>query len=105
MSIKSIDSQIMVARTADFARDSSALQKRPEIAQDTLADREIINDAENQSRVAGTADAEQVEMMPDGDGSSGAAYGDGFAEDSEEQSNPDTDFLVPPSNNIIDIIV
>ncbi|MCL2046265.1 MAG: hypothetical protein FWG88_07750 [Oscillospiraceae bacterium] len=105
MSIKSIDNQIMVARTADFARDSSALQKKPEVAQDALAQREIINDAENQSKVAGTIDTEQVEMLPDGDGGGGAAYDDGSGYEDSEDSNPDLDFLVPPSKNIIDITI
>ena len=53
MSIKSIDSQIMIARTTDFSRDNSAIQKKPELAQEFLAVQEKLTVAQDQSRVAG----------------------------------------------------
>ena len=109
MSIKSIDSQIMIARTADFSRDASALQKRPEIAQDQLAFREKINDAQDQSRVAKALKTEMSKLRPDEDGGGGSAgYGDGS--DGEpggnwKENETDMDMFVPPGDNVIDIKV
>ena len=108
MSIKSIDSQIMVARTADFARENSAVQKRTEIIQDSLAARERLNDVHDQSRVVGTIEADPLELRPDEDGGLGAAYEEGSGSEENKEEEPEyseKDFMVPPSNNIIDIRV
>ena len=108
MSIKSIDSQIMIARTADFSRDTSAILKKPEIAQDYLAVREKINDAQDQTRVAKTLESEKAELRPDEDGSGGGDYGGGSGSKSGKdkgKSGPDENMLVPPGDNVIDIRV
>ena len=107
MSIKSIDSQIMIARTSDFARDNSAVQKKPEISQDYLAAQEKINEAQEQSRVAGTPESEQADIRPDEDGGGSGAYDDGAPESDRDSDSSDAEanFLVPPGNNVIDIRV
>ena len=105
VSVKNIDTQIMIARTADFSRDTSALQKRPEMAQDYQAIREKINDAEDQSRVAKTLDTQKSEFHPDDGGGGSYAGGDGSAPDGDEENGSNVDFLVPPGNNVIDIKV
>ena len=105
MSIKGIDSQIMIARTTDFARDTSALQKKPEIAQDYLAVREKIHDAQDQSRVAKTLDSQKPELHPDeGEGGSGGYGGSGSGKNNPK-NNAEEDMLVPPGDNVIDIRV
>ena len=105
MSIKSIDTQIMIARTADFARDTSAIQKKPEITQEYLAVREKINDAQDQTRVAKTLESEKPELRPDEGG--GGAGGGGGSESGKKRKNDENeeDMLVPPSNSKIDIWV
>ena len=108
MSIKSIDSQIMIARTADFSRDTSAMQKRPELAQDHLAFREKINDAQEQSRVAKTLESEMPEIKPDEDGGGNEGYegGSGQGRDKDSDSDePGVSMFVPPSIHVIDIRV
>ena len=105
MSIKNIDSQIMIARTADFSRDASAAQRKPEVAQDYQAIREKIVEAHDQSRVTKTLDSQKVELYPDEGG--GAAYGEG-APEQEDKDAPienEADMLVPPGDNVIDIRV
>jgi len=108
MSIKSIDSQIMIARTTDFSRDSSTVQKRSEIAQEYLAAREKINDAQDQSRVAKTFESKLSELRPDGDGDGGGGGGGGGGSGSgkdKKESETDADMLVPPGKSVIDIRV
>jgi len=104
MSIKGIDSQIMIARTTDFARETSALQKKPEIVQDYLAVREKIAEAQQQTRVAKTLETEPTKLHPDDDGGGGGGYG-GEAEHGGDEIDEeiDEDMLVPPGNNVIDI--
>ena len=105
MSIKNIDSQIMIARTTDFARDASAAQRKPEVAQDYQAIREKLMDAQEQSRVAKSLDTQRPELNPD-EGEGGSYYGEG-AESGEKKEIDETgaDMLVPPGNNVIDIRV
>ena len=107
MSIKGIDTQIMIARTADFAKDASATQKKPEIAQEYLAVREKINDAQDQTRVAKTLESEMPELRTDEEGGSGAGYGDDGSESGEnrKRSGADADLLVPADKHVIDIKV
>ena len=106
MSIKTIDSQIMIARTADFAKDASATQKRPEIAQDYQARKEKINDALDQTRVVKSDDSQKSEFHPDEGGGGGFGYGGGpDSDDGENSGESDANFLVPPGDSMIDIWV
>ena len=106
MSIKGIDAQIMVARTTDYARDTSALQKKPEIMQEHLAVREKINDAQEQSKVSKTMEAETEldKLRPD---EGGGDSGDYYNEDNRKKQNDEdeAELLVPPGNSVIDIRV
>ena len=106
MSIKGIDTQIMIARTADFAKDTSVVQKKPEIAQEYLAVREKINDAQDQTRVAKSLESEKPELRPDDGGGDGGGGGGGSGSGKKKKdSETEADMLVPPSNSVIDIWV
>ena len=105
MSIKGIDTQIMIARTADFARDNSAVQKKPEITQEYLAVREKLNDAQDQTRVAKTNESEKPELRPDEGGGGGGGGGGSESGKKKKEGETDADMLVPPSNSVIDIWV
>jgi len=106
MSIKGIDAQIMVTRSPDFAREASALLKKPEMTQEFLAAQTKLTDAQDQSRVLGTEQAEMDTIRSDVDGGSGGAYGgDGGAGSGEDENDEDipVSMRVPPGNNVIDI--
>ena len=106
MSIHSIDAQIMIARTADYMRDASALQKRPEVAQDYLAVREKINDARDQTRVGKTPESEAAMLNPDGgDGGAGGYEGSPGYDKRGKKDDDDANMLVPPGSSHIDIKV
>ena len=106
MSIKGIDSQIMITRTPDFARETSFVQQRPEVNQQILAEQQKIAVAQEQGRVKETEEAEMEGIRAEEDGSGGGEY-DGKGghapdeEDDEELFRPG--MFVPPSNNILDI--
>lgn len=106
MSIKGIDTQIMISRLPDNAKDTSALQKRPEVWQDQLGAQGRINDAQSQSKVAKTTETVMEEIRSDVEGGSGGGYGGEGGSgsrkgDHEEKPGPGT--LVPPEKHIIDI--
>ena len=106
MSIRGIDTQIMISRLTDNIRDTSAMQKRPEVAQDTLAAQGRISNAQDQTRVAKTLETEMEQIRSDVDEGGGAGYGgsgEGSGKEQEEETDPD--MLVPPGNNKIDIMV
>ncbi|MDR0490922.1 MAG: hypothetical protein LBH28_06730 [Oscillospiraceae bacterium] len=107
MSIKGIDSQIMITRAADLARDSSALQKKPELTQEYLAIQAKANEAQVQKRVSRKTEVEMQKLRPDKDGGgSGGGGGNASGDRSSERKNElDSDTLVPPGNNVIDIKV
>jgi len=108
MSIKSIDTQIMITRSPDFARDASAMQKRPEMTQDFLAAQTKISDAVAQGRVAGTEQSEMEQIRTDVDSGSSGAYdseGEGKSGEDEQEDGIPQGMLVPPGNNLIDIMV
>jgi len=107
MSIKGIDTQIMITRTPDYARDASAAHKRPEMTQEFLAAQTKISDAIAQGRVAGTEQTEMEQIRTDVEGGSGGAYDESEGKHGEEEPEGEIpqDMLVSPSNNIIDIRV
>jgi len=109
MSIKGIDTQIMITRSADFARDASAMQKKPEVTQDFLAVKQKMADAHNQSRVRGTEQKEMEEIKADVEGGSGNEYerldGEPAPEDEENGGEIPADLRVPPGNYTIDITI
>jgi len=108
MSIRGIDTQIMVTRTPDYAREASAIQKRPEVTQELLAAAQKLSDAQDQSRVKGSEHSEMETIRTDVDGGSGGAYGEGGEKnrgDEEKDGEIPKGMLVPPGNNVIDIKV
>ena len=75
MSIKGIDSQIMITRTSDVMRESAAMQKKPEVTQDYLAIQAKANEAHDQKRVARKSDIELPKMRAeDGGGNGGVRH-------------------------------
>jgi len=110
MSIRNIDTQIMLHRTTDVAREAGILQKHPEVAQAHLAQQGKAESALARTRVQTTAESEMQNFQTDADGSgSGAAGGEGSGKGHQEElyETGNDDFLVPPSDEIklIDLIV
>ena len=109
MSIKGIDTQIMITRTADAARDTSAMQRHPQISQENTADRFKAESVLNQSRVQSTEESEMENIRTDIDGGgSGAAGGGGSPQDEEEMTEEQMrDLMVAPAEHeqIIDIMI
>ncbi|MCL2248413.1 MAG: hypothetical protein FWC13_04020 [Oscillospiraceae bacterium] len=113
MSIRAIDTQMMVARTTDMVREASPLLKNPETFQAQLANMGMRESAENQSKVLATTEAEMENIKTDEDGSgNGAAGGGGRGSDAEEDGDSynqskDSELRVGSSSNksLIDITV
>ena len=109
MSIKGIDTQIMVTRTADIMRDNIAAQKKPEITQDYLAVQAKVNEAHDQKRVSRKSEVELPKLRAEdgGGGGGGAAGGGGHRKSGKDERGGklDGDALVPPGDNVIDIKV
>ncbi|MCL2078477.1 MAG: hypothetical protein FWH17_01395 [Oscillospiraceae bacterium] len=102
MSIKGIDTQIMVQRTTDMARDTSAILKNPESAQQQLANQTKISSALDQSRVLATNESDMQGIRTDEDGSgSGAAGGgaSGGGEDGFDDENVPPELAVAPADH------
>ena len=106
MSVKSIDTQIMIARTADISRDASTMHKRPEATQDYLAFREKINDAHNQSRVTKAPESQLSKLRNDKNGG-GTYSGESGSENGKrkDDEDPEANMFVPAGDSIIDIKV
>ena len=106
MSIKGIDTQIMISRQPDNVRDTSALFKKPEVVQDQLAVQQKINDVQDQNKVIKTNESEMEKIRSDTEGGSGGAYGYEAGQGQGEEE-PDDELelgkLVPPETHIIDI--
>jgi len=100
MSIRGIDTQIMITRATDFVRETSSIQRHPETTQEHLAAQQKIDSTIDQSRVAELTESEMENIRTDVDGEgSGAAGGEGSERDEEEvpdEENPE--LMVAPSN-------
>jgi len=107
MSIRGIDSQIMITRSPDFARENSAIQHRPEVNQQILAEQQKVTAAQEQSRVKQTEEAEMEGIRTEEDGGGNSEYdgSGGHAPEEEEDELSKPGMLVPPSNHILDIII
>ena len=109
MSIRGIDTQIMVQRPADMVRETSALQRHPETTQEQLAAQQKQDSAQNQSKVLATTESEMENIRTDVDGGgSGAAGGEGSEQSEEEMTEEQQrELLVPPGEHdqIIDIMI
>jgi len=109
MSIRGIDTQIMITRTADFVRETSSVQKQPEVTQDYLAVQTKIESAQEQSRVAATNESEMENIRTDKDGEGSGAEGnnDSRQEEQEMTEEQQKELLVAPApyDQLIDIHV
>lgn len=106
MSVRGIDVQMMITRLSDNIREASAAQKRPETVQDVLAFKEKINTAAAQERVAKTTESDMEKVRVDVYEGGGGGGGDDSERDGDEKDEEDeTELVVPPGDNIIDILV
>ena len=106
MSIKGIDSQIMITRTSDIMRENAAAQKKPEVTQEYLAVQAKANEAHDQKRVSRKSEIELPKLRAEDGGGNGAeAYGDTGSGKKEKEEILQNENLVPPGNNVIDIKV
>ena len=107
MSIRGIDTQIMITRTPDVSRDASIVQQRPETNQAILAESQKVVVAQDQTRVKETEETEMDNVRTEEDGSGGNEYdGSGGSKHPEEEEKDEfgrPGFYVPASNNILDI--
>ena len=110
MSIKGIDTQIMITRTPEVSRDASIVQQRPEVNQALLAEQRNKAIARDETRVKELeepAEAERIRTDEDGGGNN-AYYGQDGSNQGEdgltdEKGRPG--MLVPPRDHILDILV
>jgi hypothetical protein len=109
--IKGIDTQIMVARTTDVARDASQMAKFGDVAQDNKALKAQLDAVREQQQVQKEEESDRADMRPDEDGSAGAEYeasggkSGGGSENLEHDDMPAPGTFVPRSMNRIDITV
>jgi len=107
MSVRGIDTQIMVTRSADYSRDVGAMAKKPELTQEQLAAIQKANAAIEQKKIKETSESEMDKLRTDKDGDSsgsgGFTGGGSEKEQSDESSQHSKNMLVPPGNNVIDI--
>ena len=101
MSIRGIDTQIMITRTTDFVRETSSTQRQPETTQEHLANQGKVESSLDQSRVAATVETENENIRTDVDGSgSGAAGGEGSQQEEEEMTEEQKkELLVAPADH------
>jgi len=109
MSIRGIDTQIMITRATDFVRDASTTQRHPEVSQEHAALQAKADSAHDQSRVTATTESEMENIRTDVDGEgSGAAGGEGSQREEEEMTEEQkAELLVAPADHdqIIDITI
>jgi len=107
MSIRGIDTQIMVQRTTDFARETSNVQKQPEVTQEHLAAQTKVDSVHDQSRVQSTTESEMENIRTDVDEEGSGASGGGSGRDEEEEMTEEQkkELLVAPADHdqLIDI--
>jgi len=102
MSIRGIDTQMMIARATEVVRETSSLQRHPETTQEHIAAQTKTDSSLDQSRVAATTEAEMENIRTDVDGSgSGAAGGEGSEQNEEEMTDDQkAELLVAPSDKV-----
>lgn len=108
MSIKGIDAQIMVTRTADIMRENIAVQKKPEVTQNYLAVQAKANEAHDQKRVSRKTEVEMPKLRTeDGGGGSGGAAGGSHSKRGKDGRDGrfEDEALVPAEDHVIDIKV
>ena len=108
MSIRGIDTQIMITRTADFVRETSATQKHPETTQQHTAAQVKVESTHDQSRVVATTESDMEHIRTDVDSEGSGASGGGGSQKEEEEMTEEQkrDLLVAPAQHeqLIDIM-
>ncbi|MDR1117320.1 MAG: hypothetical protein LBL09_03625 [Oscillospiraceae bacterium] len=74
MSIKGIDSQMMIARATDFVKESSNQLKKNELMQDYLAVQAKLESEHESNMVTRKTHLEQADMKLNKDGKGGGEY-------------------------------
>jgi len=109
MSIRGIDTQIMITRATDLVRETSVTQRHPETSQEYLAAQAKAESSQDQSRVTATTESEMENIRTDVDGGgSGAAGGEGSGQNEEEMTQAQkAELLVAPADHeqLIDITI
>jgi len=109
MAVRGIDTQIMVTRSADLARDVGALVKKPELTQEQLAALHKMTAALDQKKVMQATQPEMDKVRTDEDRGHSDTYQGSSEESSYEEDNqrekPSSEMYVPPGDNVIDIKV
>ena len=109
MSIRSIDTQIMITRATDLIRETSSAQRHPETSQEYLAVQAKADSMQDQSRVIATRESEMENIRTDVDGEgSGAAGGEGSQRGEDEMTEEQkAELLVAPADHeqLIDITI
>jgi len=110
MSIRGIDTQIMITRATDFVREANSVQRQPEIAQDHLAAQAKIESTQDQSRVNATTESEMENIRTDVDEDGSNASGEEQSNRKKQNEDPEdvpVDLRVAPAlhDQLIDITV
>ena len=102
MSIRGIDTQIMITRATDLVRETSSAQRHPETSQEYMAAQAKAESTHDQGRVSATVESEMENIRTDVDGrGSGAAGGEGSKEEEQELTEEQQrELMVPPSDEI-----
>ena len=107
--IRGIDTQIMINNSFNASNEASTIQQRPEVNQHILAEQQKTQSAQDQSRVGEISEAEMEEIRTEEDESGSGGYdgrgGKHPGENNEDEDSIDITMYVPPSNNILDIMV
>jgi len=108
MSIRNIDTQIMITRQMDFSKDTSNIQRHPETTQEHIAAQTKVESAQEQSRVHSTTETENEEIRTDVDAEGQGAEGGGSGSQKEEEMTEEQkkELLVAPAahEQLIDIM-
>jgi len=109
MSIRSIDTQIMITRATELVKETSSAQRHPETSQEYLAAQTKAESTQDQGRVIATMEKEMENIHTDADGEgSGAAGGEGSGRKEEEMTEEQkAELLCAPADHeqLIDIMV
>jgi len=98
----------MISRLTDSVRDTSALQKRPELHQDALAARARVDDAHDQEKVLKTGESEMEKIRADVEGGAGNGYGAGGGskkENDDQEGELNAGLPTAAERHFIDIMI
>ena len=104
MSIRGVDGQLMISRSADIAKEVSSAQRKTELSQDFLAIQgKIMAERDGQS-VGGAIEVQAAEVRLEKDAEGGDSYTsqDGKEQKKKDGQDPDPP-TVPGEVHIIDI--